>query len=202
MSDLATVLAGLVLVVTEGTVKRSELAKLVPLELVLAFGNRRSSFNDVVNELFRLVDFLLGVRHDQAVQVLLLVAGVSCVRSSFALLDGALATNSNLCAGLRLHLLERVSTGANEKANEIDLWIVIDWHIDFLLCLSRPPVISRRVVVRKRLHRLFHELVALVFETLSVAELARVDTATEVVVLRRRRWRSGVLSEWNISRNM
>jgi hypothetical protein len=48
------------------------------------------------------------------VQILLLVAGVSCVRSSFTLFDGALATDRNLSAGLRLHLLEGVSTGANE----------------------------------------------------------------------------------------
>ena len=30
--------------------------------------------NDVVNQLLRLVDLLLGVGHDQAVQILLLVA--------------------------------------------------------------------------------------------------------------------------------
>ena len=38
VADLAAVLAGLVLVVAEGTVERSELTKLVTLELVLAFG--------------------------------------------------------------------------------------------------------------------------------------------------------------------
>ena len=70
--------------------------------------------DDVVDELLGLVDLLLRIRHDQAVQVLLLVAGVSCVRSSFTLLDGALATNRNLCAGLRLHLLEGVSSRSNE----------------------------------------------------------------------------------------
>jgi hypothetical protein len=42
------------------------------------------------------------------------------------------------------------------------------------------------VVVRKRLHRLLNELVTLVFKALAVTELARVDTATEVIVLRRR----------------
>ena len=67
-----------------------------------------------MDELLGLVDLLLGVRHDQTVQVLLLVAGVRCVRSSFTLLDGALATDRNLGAGLRLHLLEGVSTGANK----------------------------------------------------------------------------------------
>ena len=39
MSDAAAVLTGLVLVVTEGTVEGGELAKLVSLELVLAFWN-------------------------------------------------------------------------------------------------------------------------------------------------------------------
>ena len=70
--------------------------------------------NDVVDELLGLVDLLLRIRHDQAVQILLLVAGVSCIRASLTLLDGALATNRNLCAGLRLHLLEGVSTGSNK----------------------------------------------------------------------------------------
>ena len=39
-----TILACLVLVVTEGTVESSELTKLVALELVLAFWDRRSLF--------------------------------------------------------------------------------------------------------------------------------------------------------------
>ena len=40
------------------------------------------------------------------------------------------------------------------------------------------------------LHRLLDELVTLFLESFTVAVLARVDTATEVVVLRRRRGRS------------
>jgi hypothetical protein len=39
MANLTTVLARLVLVITKGTVQGSELAKLVTLELVLAFWN-------------------------------------------------------------------------------------------------------------------------------------------------------------------
>jgi ABC-type proline/glycine betaine transport system permease subunit len=70
-----------------------------------------------VNELLRLVNLVLGIGHDQAVQVFLLVAGVSCVRSTFTLLDGAFASDSDLCAGFGFHLLERVSTRADEKAN-------------------------------------------------------------------------------------
>lgn len=39
MADLATVLTSLILVVTEGTIQRSEFSELVTLELVLAFGD-------------------------------------------------------------------------------------------------------------------------------------------------------------------
>ena len=42
MTDLATVLASLVLVVSKGTVECSEFSELVTLEFVLTFGNRRS----------------------------------------------------------------------------------------------------------------------------------------------------------------
>jgi hypothetical protein len=42
------------------------------------------------------------------------------------------------------------------------------------------------VIVRDSLHRLLDQLVAFVFQTLSVAVLASVDTAAVVVVLRRR----------------
>jgi hypothetical protein len=73
-----------------------------------------NSLNNVVDELLGLVDLVLSVGHDQAVKILLLVAGVSGVRASFTLLDRALATDRNLSAGLGFHLLERVATGANK----------------------------------------------------------------------------------------
>jgi hypothetical protein len=70
---------------------------------------------------------------------------------------------------------------------EVNLWVVIDWNIDFLLCLSRAPVVCRWVVVRKRLHRFLDELVALILKALAIAKLSRVNTTTEVIVLWRRR---------------
>lgn len=132
VTDLTAVLASLVLIVTQGTVESSQLTQLVALELVLAFGDRSSlesvslhfrfertgvlaySFDDVVNQLLGLVDLLLGVGHDQAVKILLLVAGVSGIGASLALLDGALATDGNLGTRLGLHLLQGVSTGSDE----------------------------------------------------------------------------------------
>jgi len=73
VTNLAAVLAGLVFVVTEGTVECGELAQLVALELVLAFGDRGSRLNDLVDQLLGFGDFFLGVGHDQTVQILILV---------------------------------------------------------------------------------------------------------------------------------
>ena len=70
---------------------------------------------------------------------------------------------------------------------EVNFWVVVDRHVDLLLRLRRTSVVRRRVIARDGLHGLLDQLVALFFETLLVAVLASVDTATEVVVLRRRR---------------
>jgi len=114
MANLTTVLAGLVFVVSQGAVERSKLSKLVTLELVLVLERRVSRLNDIVNQLLGFVDFVLVVGHNQAVEVLFLIARVSRVRSTLAFLDGSFAANGNLGAGLRLHLLQSVATRANK----------------------------------------------------------------------------------------
>jgi len=93
VADLAAVLAGLVLVVTEGTVERGELAQLVALELILTFGNRSSRLNDLMNELLGFGDLFLGIGHDQAVQIFILVARMGGIGLAFALLDGSFSSN-------------------------------------------------------------------------------------------------------------
>lgn len=80
--------------------------------------------------------------------------------------------------------------GEISEHTEIDLGIVIDRDIDFLLSLSRTTIVSWRMIARDDLHRLLNELVSLIFELLPVAVLARIHTTTEVVVLWRRRGRS------------
>jgi hypothetical protein len=81
VSNLTTVLAGLVFVVSKSTVEGGKLTKLIAFQLVLAFGYRRGldllvtkhmfghgrntySLNDVVDEFFCLVDLFLGICHD------------------------------------------------------------------------------------------------------------------------------------------
>jgi hypothetical protein len=86
----------LILVVSQRAVERREFSELVSLELVLALGDGCSGFNDIVDERFGLVDLLFGIGHDQTMQVFFLVAGVSGVRSSFAFLDRAFASDGDL----------------------------------------------------------------------------------------------------------
>ena len=73
--------------------------------------------DDIVDQLLRLVDFFLGVCHNEAVKIFFLVARVSSIRSALALFDGALATNGNLGPGFRLHFLQGVATRTDEQAD-------------------------------------------------------------------------------------
>jgi hypothetical protein len=109
-----TVLAGLIFVVTERAVQGGELAQLVALEFVLAFGNGRRGLDDVVNQFLRFVDFLFRVGHDQAMKVFFLVAGVSCVRSTLAFLDRTFATNGDFGARFCFHFLQGIATRSDE----------------------------------------------------------------------------------------
>jgi len=117
MSDLTTVLTGLVFIVTQSSVKSCKLSELVAFELVLPFRNRRSSFNNVVDELLSFVDFLLGVRHNQAMKIFLLVRCVSCIRTTFSFFDGSFSTDSNFGLTFSLHFFEGIATGSNEESN-------------------------------------------------------------------------------------
>jgi hypothetical protein len=133
MSDLAAVLAGLVLIIAQGAVQGSKLTQLVALELVLALRNRRSlddssarvclawrggrrtyRLNNIVDQLLGLVHLFLGVGHDEAVEILFLVAGVGGIRAALALLHGAFSANGNLGAGFCFHFLESVATRSDK----------------------------------------------------------------------------------------
>jgi hypothetical protein len=129
VANLTTVLAGLVLVVSKGTVERGKLTQLIALKLVLSLGNGRGRFNDVVDQLLGLVDLVLGVGHDETVQILFLVAGVGGVGAALAFLDGTFTSDGNLGTRLLFHCLECVTTGADEQANfEGESYVLV--HLD------------------------------------------------------------------------
>ena len=102
----------MIFVVTQSTVECREFTELVSLKLVLTFWDRGGlviisqqtywngalvtfRFYHIVDEFLGFVDLLFGVGHDQAMQVFFLVAGVSCVRSTFSFFDGSFATDGD-----------------------------------------------------------------------------------------------------------
>lgn len=86
---------------------------------------------------------------------------------------------------------EKVRSWRVSNHTEVNLWVVVDWHVDLLLGLGWSSVVRRWVVARDELHGLFNQLVSLLLQALLVAILASVDTTTEVVILRSWRGRSG-----------
>jgi hypothetical protein len=74
-----TILTSLIFIITQCTVEGGKLAKLVPLKFVLAFGDRSGSLDDIVDEFLGFVDLVFGVGHDQAMQILFLIASVGSI---------------------------------------------------------------------------------------------------------------------------
>lgn len=72
------------------------------------------SLNDVVNKFLCLVDFFLSVGHDQAMEVLFLVTGVSGIGATFSFLDGSFSTDSDFGLGFCFHFLQGVTTGSDK----------------------------------------------------------------------------------------
>lgn len=132
VADLTAVLAGLVLIIAEGAVKCGKFTQLVTLELVLAFwngcslgyvkrvlwmkhlGGKTYGFNNVVDQLLGFIDLLLGVCHDQAMKIFLLVASVSGVGTTLSFFNGSLSTDGDFGLRFSFHLFERVSTRSDK----------------------------------------------------------------------------------------
>lgn len=70
--------------------------------------------NDLVDELLGFGNLFLGIGHNQAVKVLVLVAGMSSVRLALTLLDRALSANGDLGLRLCFHIFQSVTTGTDE----------------------------------------------------------------------------------------
>jgi hypothetical protein len=60
------------------------------------------------------VDFLLCVCHDQAMEILFLIAGVSGIGAALSLFDRAFTANSDFGLRFSFHFFERVATWSDE----------------------------------------------------------------------------------------
>lgn len=155
-------------------------------------GERRThDLDDTVDELDALLNFLLAVAGDQTVQLIVLVVLESSSRPPLALLDTALAANADLGSALPLHLLERVTTRADEETEEVDLGELLDGDIDLVLRATAilalgHEVLGRRAEVGIGLHLAVDETHALVFKALAVPDFARVRSSSVGVVGRGR----------------
>jgi hypothetical protein len=133
VTNLTTVLAGLILVIPESTVQRRKFTELVSLEFVLALGNRGSlgevehfiakgdqmisltyCLDNIMDQFLGFIDLFLGICHDQAVEILFLVACVCSIGPAFTFLDRTFSTDGNLGTGFSFHLLQSVATRANK----------------------------------------------------------------------------------------
>jgi hypothetical protein len=72
------------------------------------------SFDDLVNELFGFCNLLLGIGHDQAVEILVLVAGMGSIGLALTFLDRALSADCDLGQRLGFHVFQSVTTGTDE----------------------------------------------------------------------------------------
>jgi len=138
VTNVSTIQADLVLVVSEGSVESSEFSKLVPLVIVLSLGSGSSLTrrertgkeesereregedeegkrkkthrrDDSVNQVHTSSNLLRIVGRHQAMQILLSVV-TQVLGSSLPLLHTSLPSNRDLRSTLLLHLLLRVST--------------------------------------------------------------------------------------------
>lgn len=196
MALLTTVLAKLVLVVSEGTVKRGEFSELITLVVVLAFGCRRGGLDDLVNKSDTVPYLPIEFSSYEAVELVVLVAG-KLLRTPFAVFDRPFASDTNLGATLTFHLLQRVTTGATQETKEVDLGELLDRNIHLLggfavTNTSHTAKLGWRSEVRVVLHGSVDETHPLCLELLAVPKFKSVGAATIGVVLRW--WRGRALA--------
>jgi len=71
MTHTPTILADLVFIIAEGTVKRCEFAKLISFMIILTFWSRRSRFNNPIDHFNASRHFLFGFTKDKTMKVFL-----------------------------------------------------------------------------------------------------------------------------------
>lgn len=141
-------------------------------------------FDDFVDQLNAQSHLLLGVRHDETVEILLSVIG-ELVRARLALLHTALPANADLRAAFTFHLLQAVAARADKKTEEVDLGELFDGDIDLIggtLGALLLLVFDGRTEVGIVFHGAIDEANALVLKLFAVADFAGVGTATMGIV--------------------
>lgn len=180
----STVLTQLVLIVSQSTVERGQFSQLISLVIVLTFGRRCGGFDDSVDQSDTGLDFSLVIRHDQTMQLIILVRCPS-VGSLLSILDTSLSSDRDLGTTLPLHALQRVTTRSNKKTKEVDFGEFFDGNIDLVLGsteLSSAKDIGRRSEVGISFHRSVDQLQSLFLQLLPVSKFTGICTSTISIV--------------------
>ena len=155
--------------------------------------NTTHRFNNFVDQLNACSDFVVRVSSNETMKIFLGILGV-LFWSGLALLDTALATNADLRSTIALHLLQTVATWTDEETEKVYLGELLNRDIDLLGGALRSlhlVVFDWGTEVGVVLHGTVDETDTLVFEFLTVSDLARVGTATVGVIRGRRGRRTG-----------
>jgi len=149
VTDVATILTDLILVVSEGSVEGSKFAELIAFVIVLTFGcgsgliskseqrvemvRRKGThgFNNPVDQPHAGNNLFLSVSCNKTMQIFLGVLGV-LIRPGLPLFDAALPSDANLGAAVSLHLLQTVTARTNKQAEEINLRELLDGDVNLL----------------------------------------------------------------------
>jgi len=102
---------------------------------------------------------------DKAVKIFFGIVRI-LVWPSFTLLHTALASNTDFCTALSLHLFQTVAAGTDEQAEEIDLRKFFDGNVNFIRGTLRAlllVILDGRAKVRIVLHSSVDKPDALVF---------------------------------------
>lgn len=131
VTDVAAVLADLVLIVSKGSVESSEFAKLIAFVIVLAFRcgsslvskseqrtelggqGRTHGLDDPVDQLDAGGNLFVRVSCNKTMEIFLRVFGV-LIRPGLPLFNATLPSDANLGAAVSLHLLQAVTARTDE----------------------------------------------------------------------------------------
>jgi len=161
----------------ESSVQFGELSHLGLSQFVCLVGIVHTLPHNLVDHGNSCLHFLLSCSCNHGVQRLILSGhGLASNSSNFPLLHRALATDDDLATSIFLHFLLCVSSGSNEQADEVDVWVLFLREKHFVMNTDWwRLVINWWFVFGNLFHCLLDEHVPLFFQLFAHSVLSRVQ---------------------------
>ena len=202
VTDVAAILAHLILIISKSSVESGEFTELVAFVIVLAFGRGSGlisknwqtvemthlrgthGFDNPVDQFHAGGNLILSVSCNKTMEIFFRVFGV-LIRPSLPLLDASLSSDAYLGATVPLHLLQTVTAGTDQQAEEVNLGEFFDRDVDLLrraVGTFLLLIFDGGSEVGIILHSTINQFDTLFFELFAVADLPSVCPATVIVV--------------------